>query len=62
MKSPRPKAKPQSKMAPKSSPRPKSREDGMAEAALKRAMNHSQPPGPDKMAKGGKVRRGGNCK
>lgn len=62
MKSPRPKAKPQSKLAPKKSMRPKSREDGKAEAALGRAMNHSQPPGPENYAKGGMVRRGGKCK
>ena len=53
MKSPRPKARPESSAAPKKSPRPRTRSDGEADAAFGRAMKHSQP---DKMAKGGKCR------
>lgn len=58
-KSPRPKARPASNLAPKSSPRPRTRSDADADAAFARAMKHSQP---DKMAKGGMCRGMGAAK
>jgi hypothetical protein len=53
--SPRPKARPESKLAPKKSPRPSTASDG----ALERALRNSQP---GKMAKGGMCRGMGAAK
>ena len=66
---PRPKPRPDSKMAPKSSMRPRTRSDKKAEddadAAADRAMKHSQPPNLVYKAMGGKVSKmamGGMCR
>jgi len=61
MKSPRPKPRPPSKMAPETSMRPRTRSDKEAEdesyAAADRAMKHSQPPTLVYKAAGGKVKK-----
>ena len=61
MKSPRPKPRPPSKMAPKTSMRPRTRSDKEAEdesyAAADRAMKHSQPPKLVYKAAGGAVKK-----
>jgi hypothetical protein len=66
---PRPKPRPDSKLAPKGSIRPRTRSDKEAEdeadAAADRAMKHSQPPKLVYKAAGGAVKKmamGGMCR